>query len=435
MTNSTNTMNELQQKALRHLSPVMTRVTNLVVKKAHGARFWTVEHEEYIDFVSGVAVNALGHTHPEVVQAIQDQANSLIHLGLNYGYYESVINLAEKLAEITPGELDTVFFSNSGAEAIDGAIKLARAATGRPALIAFEGSFHGRTIGATTLTASSAKYKKHYEPLMGGVYHIPYPYALHLGKDMSEQEAAAYSLDRLQKLFELQVDPAQVAAIIIEPFMGEGGYVPAPAVFLQELRRITEKHGILLVFDEVQTGFGRTGKMFAAEHAEVTPDILILAKALSSGMPLGAIIAKRELHEKWPVAGHGSTFGGNPVSCAAALASITVIERERLVERSAVLGSQIVERLKQEIGHLTTVAQIRGTGMMIGIEFKDDNGHPGTKLVAAIREEALKNKLLVTSCGVYGQTIRLMLPLTITEEDLDTGLTILEKAIVKVASV
>lgn len=435
MTNSTNTMNELQQKALRHLSPVMTRVTNLVVKKAHGARFWTVEDEEYIDFVSGVAVNALGHTHPEVVQAIQDQASSLIHLGLNYGYYESVINLAEKLAEITPGELDTVFFSNSGAEAIDGAIKLARAATGRPALIAFEGSFHGRTIGATTLTASSAKYKKHYEPLMGGVYHIPYPYALHLGKDMSEQEAAAYSLDRLQKLFELQVDPAQVAAIIIEPFMGEGGYVPAPAVFLQELRRITEKHGILLVFDEVQTGFGRTGKMFAAEHAEVTPDILVLAKALSSGMPLGAIVAKRELHEKWPVAGHGSTFGGNPVSCAAALASITVIEREQLVERSAVLGSQIVERLKQQIGHLTTVAQIRGTGMMIGIEFRDDNGHPGTGLVAAIREEALKNKLLVTSCGVYGQTIRLMLPLTITEEDLDTGLTILEEAIVKVASI
>ncbi|WP_238933344.1 aminotransferase class III-fold pyridoxal phosphate-dependent enzyme [Brevibacillus choshinensis] len=435
MTNSTKSMSELQQKALRHLSPVMTRVTNLVVKNAHGAKFWTVDDVEYIDFVSGVAVNALGHTHPEVVKAIQDQASSLIHLGLNYGYYESVVNLAEKLAEITPGDLDTVFFSNSGAEAIDGAIKLARAATGRPALIAFEGSFHGRTIGATTLTASSAKYKKHYEPLMGGVYHIPYPYALQLGKGMSEQEAAAYSLDRLQKLFELQVDPAQVAAIIIEPFMGEGGYVPAPAAFLHQLRRITEKHGILLVFDEVQTGFGRTGKMFAAEHAEVTPDILVLAKALSAGMPLGAIVANRELHEKWPVAGHGSTFGGNPISCAAALASIHVIEREQLVERSAALGNQIVERLKQEIGHLTSVAQIRGTGLMIGVEFQDENGNPGTKLVAAIREEALKNKLLVTSCGVYGQTIRLMLPLNIAEEDLDKGLTILETAIVKAATV
>ncbi|WP_246009383.1 aminotransferase class III-fold pyridoxal phosphate-dependent enzyme [Brevibacillus fluminis] len=434
MTESTKTMNELQQKALRHLSPVMTRITNLVIKRAHGAKFWTVDDEEYLDFVSGVAVNALGHTHPEVVEAIQEQAGSLIHLGLNYGYYESAVNLAEKLAEITPGELDTVFFSNSGAEAIDGAIKLARAATGRPALIAFEGSFHGRTIGATTLTASSAKYKKHYEPLMGGVHHIPYPYALQLGAGMSEQEATAYSLDRLQKLFELQVDPSQVAAIIIEPFMGEGGYVPAPVAFLQELRKITEKHGILLVFDEVQTGFGRTGKMFAAEHAGVTPDILVLAKAIASGMPLGAIVAKRELHEKWPVAGHGSTFGGNPISCAAALASINVIVREQLVERAAALGQQIVERFNRSIGHFPAVAQIRGTGLMIGVEFKDQDGNPGTKLVAAIREEALKNKLLVTGCGVYGQTIRLMLPLNIAEEDLDQGLTILEQAIAKAAA-
>ncbi|MFT9846776.1 aspartate aminotransferase family protein [Aneurinibacillus sp. REN35] len=423
---------ELQQKAARHLSPVMTRVTDLVIQRAHGAKFWTVDGEEYIDFVSGVAVNAVGHTHPEVVKAIQDQAIQLIHLGLNYGYYESAVHLAEKLAEITPGDLDTVFFSNSGAEAIDGAIKLARAATGRPALIAFEGSFHGRTIGAATLTASSAKYRKHYEPLMGGVYHVPYPYPLQLGEGMNEQESVDYCLKQLKSVFELKVDPSCVAAIIIEPCMGEGGYVPAPPGFLQALREITEQHGILLIFDEVQTGFGRTGKMFAAEHAQVTPDILVLAKALSSGMPLGAIVAKRELHEKWPVAGHGSTFGGNPVSCAAAYASISIIERERLVERAASMGQLIVHRLEQSIAHLPSVAQIRGTGLMIGIEFKDEEGNPGTDIVSAIREEAIKNHVLVTGCGVYGQTIRLMLPLNIPDEDLNKGLTVLERAIMKV---
>lgn len=414
-------MTVVENRESFHLSPVMTRITDLVIDHARGARFWTKDGEEYLDFVSGVAVNALGHSHPEVVEAIQKQARQLIHFGLNYGYYESALLLAEKIAQIAPGDLDTVFFSNSGGEAIDGAIKLARAATGRTGIIAFEGSFHGRTIGATSITASSSKYRKQYEPLMGGVYHIPYPYPKRLGVQ-TEEEATQYSLQKLVECFELKVDPSQVAAVVVEPVLGEGGYVPAPIPFLKELRRITQEHGILLIADEVQTGFGRTGKMFAVEHAAITPDILVLAKALAAGMPLGAIVANRKLHERWQVGGHGSTFGGNPISCAAAFTSIRVIERDRLVERSAQLGQEIRSRLHERIGDLPFVAQIRGKGLMIGIEFEKP------ELVESVKQEALRRRLLITSCGVKGQTIRLMLPLNIEANDLDEGLTILEES-------
>lgn len=420
-----NKSNEIKEKAKKHLSPVLTRVTELVIEKAKGARFWTADGDEYIDFVSGVAVNALGHANDAMVQAIKKQAESFIHFGLNYGYYESAANLAEKIATITPGNLDTVFFSNSGGEAIDGALKLARAATGRPGIIAFEGSFHGRTLGATAITASSSKYRKNYEPILGEVYHAPYPYSSQL-KGVKEEEIISYCLHQLQKIFDLRIDPSRVAAVVIEPVLGEGGYFPAPVEFLQELRKITEQNGILLIFDEVQTGFGRTGKMFAAEHSGVNPDIMVLAKALSGGMPLGAIVASRELHEKWPIGGHGSTFGGNPISCAAALANINVIEEEKLVDRSRDLGAKIVARLKDALHKLPGIKEIRGLGMMIGIEFHEDTA---SQAVPIIKQKCLDHKLLIMNCGVQGQTIRLMLPLNINEEDLDQGLCILENAI------
>lgn len=424
MIQSKNTV-DLQAKAKKYISPVSTRVTELMIERAKGARFWTLDGEEYLDFVSGVAVNALGHSHDRVVDAIKKQAENLVHFGLNYGYYESVVLLAEKIAHITPGELDTVFFANSGGEAIDGALKLARAVTERPGIIAFNGSFHGRTIGATAITASSNKYRKYYEPLLGEIYHTPYPYPS-LIKGVAEENMTDYCINQLKTLFDLKIDPSRVAAIIIEPVMGEGGYYPAPAAFLQELRKITEQHGIMLIFDEVQTGFGRTGKMFAAEHSGVVPDIMVLAKALSGGMPLGAIVAKRELHEKWPVGGHGSTFGGNPVSCAAALANIEVIEDERLVDRSHELGAKIVKRLEQSLYGLPEVKEVRGIGMMIGIEFHEE--YAGS-VVPVIKEKCLEKHLMIMNCGVNGQTIRLMLPLNINEQDLDEGLTILEEAI------
>ena len=416
---------KLTEKARKHISPVSTRVTELIIERGKGARFWTKNGDEYIDFVSGVAVNALGHAHEKVVNAIKQQADKLVHFGLNYGYYESVISLAEKLAQITPGELDTVFFSNSGGEAIDGSLKLARAATGRPGIIAFNGSFHGRTLGATSVTGSSSKYKKYYEPLVGEVYHTAYPYP-GIVKDINEADLTTYCINQLKSIFELHIDPARVAAILVEPVLGEGGYYPAPVLFLQELRNIADEHGILLIFDEVQTGFGRTGRMFAAEHSGVTPDILVLAKALSGGLPLGAIVAKKELHNKWPVGGHGSTFGGNPISCAAALASIHVIEEEGLVQRSAELGSQIVSRLQKSLHGYEPIKEIRGIGMMIGIEFKESGAK---SLVPVIKERCLKKRLLIMNCGVNGQTIRLMLPLNISNADLDDGLTILEQVI------
>ena len=416
---------ELTLKARKHISPVSTRVTELIVDRGKGARFWTKDGEEYIDFVSGVAVNALGHAHDKIVHAIKEQADKLVHFGLNYGYYESVIKLAEKLAQITPAGLDTVFFSNSGGEAIDGALKLARAATGRPGIVAFNGSFHGRTLGATSVTGSSSKYKKYYEPLVGDIYHTAYPYP-GLNRDIPETELTSYCINQLRSLFELHIDPQRVAAILIEPVLGEGGYYQAPAEFLQQLRKIADEHGVLLIFDEVQSGFGRTGHMFAAEHSGVKPDILVLAKALSGGMPLGAIMADRELHNKWPVGGHGSTFGGNPISCAAALASIHVIEEEGLVKRSAELGSKIVNRLQKNLRGKDAIKEIRGIGMMIGIEFKES---VAKSLVPLIKERCLENHLLIMNCGINGQTIRLMLPLNISNADLDDGLLILEKVI------
>lgn len=416
---------ELTEKARKHISPVSTRVTELIIDRGKGARFWTKDGEEYIDFVSGVAVNALGHSHERIVNAIKTQAERLVHFGLNYGYYETVIGLAEKLAQITPGNLDTVFFSNSGGEAIDGSLKLARAATDRPGIIAFNGSFHGRTMGATTVTGSSSKYKKYYEPLIGEVYHTPYPYP-GLVKNIDNADLTNYCINQLRSLFDLHIDPSRVAAILVEPVLGEGGYYPAPPLFLRELRNIADAHGILLIFDEVQTGFGRTGRMFASEHSGVTPDILVLAKALSGGLPLGAIVANRDLHNKWPVGGHGSTFGGNPISCAAALASIQVIEEENLVKRSKELGEEIVNRLQNSLLGYEPIKEVRGVGMMIGIEFNESD----TKsIVPLIKARCLDKHLLIMNCGVNGQTIRLMLPLNISTEELDAGLTILESVI------
>ena len=416
---------ELTEKARKHISPVSTRVTELIIDRGKGARFWTKDGEEYIDFVSGVAVNALGHSHERIVNAIKTQAERLVHFGLNYGYYETVIGLAEKLAQITPGNLDTVFFSNSGGEAIDGSLKLARAATDRPGIIAFNGSFHGRTMGATTVTGSSSKYKKYYEPLIGEVYHTPYPYP-GLVKNIDNADLTNYCINQLRSLFDLHIDPSRVAAILVEPVLGEGGYYPAPPLFLRELRNIADAHGILLIFDEVQTGFGRTGRMFASEHSGVAPDILVLAKALSGGLPLGAIVANRDLHNKWPVGGHGSTFGGNPISCAAALASIQVIEEENLVKRSKELGEEIVNRLQNSLLGYEPIKEVRGVGMMIGIEF---NESVTKSIVPLIKARCLDRHLLIMNCGVNGQTIRLMLPLNISTEELDAGLTILESVI------
>ncbi len=382
--------------------------------------------QAYLDFTSGIAVNNVGHCHPKVVSAIQKQSAELMHTSVA-AFHKPYIELAQKLAEISPGKLDSVFLANSGAEAVEGAIKLSRYITKRPAIVNFQGSFHGRTLLATALTTSKLIYRENYEPFPSSIYTIPYPYAYRSiyrdRPDMLVEE----SLSHIETLFHQFVHPEQVAALIVEPVQGEGGYVVPPQSFLQQLRKITKEHGIMLVMDEVQTGFGRTGAMFACQHWQVEPDIMVMAKGIAGGMPLSAFISRHELTSRWPSGRHGSTFGGNPVCCAAALATIEVIEEEKLVERSAKLGRSILERLKNFAKGNKHIGEVRGLGLMIGIEFNDASGKPSKEIADKSVQRCFDNNLLVITCGNHGQVIRLIPSLNISDADAEKGLSILEK--------
>ncbi len=412
-----------------HLSPVTARVTDLPIERGEGSYLYTTDGRRLIDFVAGVAVHALGHCHPAVVRAVREQAGRLMHLCANYGYYPPLVQLAATLARLAPPPLDTAFFGNSGAEAIEGAIKLARHATGRPALIAFKGAFHGRTMGAGSLTASGSRYREGYEPLLGSVYHATYPYPLRspLGPDPARVVAGA--LAELDSLFELVVSPKTVAAIVVEPVMGEGGYVPAPPGFLEGLRERCDRHGMLLVFDEIQTGIGRTGAMFACQRYGVTPDVLVLGKALGFGLPISAVVASRALHETWPAGKHGSTFGGNPVAAAAGLAGLAVIEAEGLVERARELGDELAARLRALADRFPIIGEVRNLGLMIGVEFVGPDGSPNTEAVQRILRYALEHGVLMVGCGTHRNVIRFMTALNIPRHVLDAGLEVFEAAV------
>jgi len=413
---------ELQSLAREHLAPVLPRSTELMIERGEGMFLYTRDGERYFDFISGIAVNALGHCHPEVVKAIQEQAAKLIHICFVTAYYEPAVRLAAKLAEICPGDLDMVFFSNSGAEAVEGSVKMARYLTDRPAIIAFRGGFHGRTLGATSLTSSSVRYRENYEPLLPSVYHVPFPYCYRCQYRQKPETCGLDCLNEIEVLFRHQLAPTDVAAMLIEPVQGEGGYVPAPPKYLKGLRELCTRHGILLIFDEVQTGFGRTGKWFAAETYGIVPDIMVLAKAIASGMPLSAIVSRPELHRAWPQGAHGSTFGANPVSCAAALASIGVIEREGLIERGAKTGEHMKGRFLEFQSRFPFIGDVRGMGLMVGMEFINRDGSPAGDLVKKVLAMCFEEKMLFYSCGVFKQCIRFMLPLNVRREDLDEGL-------------
>lgn len=419
----------LLEKAQAHLSPALYRATRKVFERAEGCYLITRDGERYLDFVSGIAVNNVGHNHPEVVAAAKEQTEKLIHICGATGYYESQIELAAELARLAPGDLDSVFFSNSGAEAVEGAIKLARYVTRRPSIIAFKGAFHGRTMGATSLTASSVRYRQHYDPLLAGVYHVSYPYPF---RSPYKEPGAKPYLEEIENLFKYMISPQDVAAVIIEPVLGEGGYIVPPDGYMEGLRELTRKHGILLIFDEVQTGFGRTGKMFAAEHYGVVPDIMTLGKGIAGGFPLSAIVSRKEIMDKWPPGAHGSTFGGHPVSCAAAVANLRVMQRERLVERAEETGAYLKERLLDLQRRHPVIGEVRGLGLMIGVEFVKPDGSPAPDVVNRIVELALEEKLLFYSAGVYKNVIRFMTPLNISREDLDKGLDILTRCLEKV---
>lgn len=419
---------------MRVLSPSYTRCYPLVVARGEGAIVEDVDGNRFLDFNAGIAVVATGHCHPEVVKAVQDQAARLIHMSGTDFYYENMVQLAEKLATIAPGAVPRrVYFGNSGTEAVEASIKLARYSTGRDKFIAFLGGFHGRTMGSLSLTARKAVQRKGFGPMMPGVVHAPYPYCYRCPwgrtEDTCATECARFIEDQLLKT----IAPAEeVAAVVMEPVQGEGGYVVPPRKFMDELRRICERNGILLVFDEVQSGMGRTGKMWAAEHFEAVPDIFAVAKGIASGMPLGATVARAELMT-WPPGAHASTFGGNPVAVAAALVTVELLERE-LIANAAEMGIYLRERIQDWPQRFPLVGEVRGLGLMIGVELVRD---PQTREKASRERDqvvnlAFERGLLILGAG--DNTLRLSPPLMINRDQCDAALRILEECLVIASS-
>ncbi|HKY08012.1 MAG TPA: acetyl ornithine aminotransferase family protein [Candidatus Binatia bacterium] len=401
-------------------APAYGRVYPLVVKQAQGLVVEDVDGNLFLDFMAGIAVASTGHAHPRVVKAIEEQAKKFLHIcGSDY-YYEPMVALAEKLSRLTPGaDPKKVFFTNSGTETIEAAIKLARYHTKRQHLIAFHGAFHGRTLGSLSLTASRASHRAYFGPLIPGVHHLPY--------------GRADSVSLLENtIFRHEVRPEEVAALFVEPIQGEGGYIVPPPDFLPMLQELCRKHGILLVADEIQSGFGRTGKMFACEHWQVEPDIVCTAKGIASGMPLGAMIARAEI-STWPRSTHGSTFGGNPVACAAALATIELLE-EGLVENAAKAGAILKEKLAALKSRHAAIGDVRGLGLMIGVDFAktDSSRSPDGQLRDRVMQKCFETGLLLLSCGE--STLRFCPALTVTAEEIQTAVEIFDAAVGSVTS-
>lgn len=414
-------MTQLYERNFPHVSPVWTRIFPIEAERAEGSYIYATDGRKYLDFTCGIGVTNTGHCHPKVVEAIREQAGLFLHAQANIVIHQPMLRLIEELRSIIHPSLDGFFFSNSGAEAVEGALKLARAATGRQAVIVFTGSFHGRTAQTMALTTSKTAYKGSSQLFPSGVYVAPFPYAYKLG--MSEEGAGQYALESLDELLLSQIAPHDVAAILIEPVLGEGGYVPPPASFLKGLRETCDKHGILLVFDEIQSGFGRTGKWFAQDHYGVIPDILVVAKGIASGMPLSGVFSRLELMKKWPTGSHGGTYGGNAVAMAAGLATIRAMKEEKMLENATARGIQLQTGLRKLQEEYPQIGDARGLGLMIGSEFEVDGQYKKAKdLVKKVIKAAENKGLLLLSCGTYDSTIRWIPPLNVTEEQVNDAL-------------
>ncbi|MDR3385015.1 4-aminobutyrate--2-oxoglutarate transaminase [Cupriavidus basilensis] len=398
---------------------------NFYAERAENSELWDVEGNRYIDFAAGIAVLNTGHRHPRLVQAMQAQMERFTHTAYQIVPYASYIELAEKINARAPGAFakKTAFFT-TGAEAVENAIKIARAATGRPGVIAFSGGFHGRTMMGMALTGKVVPYKVGFGPFPGDVFHAPYPYGLH---GVSVQD----SINALHQLFKADVDPKRVAAIIFEPVQGEGGFNVAPAEFVRALRGICDEHGILLVADEVQTGFGRTGKLFAMEYYDVTPDLTTMAKSLAGGMPLSAVCGRAEIMDAPAPGGLGGTYAGNPLAVASALAVLEVLESEKLIERGAALGQRLQDKLDGLKSRVPEIGEVRGVGAMIAVEFRKADGRPNPEFTRQVQDRALERGLLLLSCGVYGNVVRFLFPLTIPDAVMEEGLGILEAVLLQ----
>lgn len=406
--------------------------TDIFAVKGKGALLWDADGKQYIDFAGGIGTLNVGHCHPKVVEAVRKQAGELTHTCYSVALYESYHKVCEKLCKAAPGKFSKkAALFNSGAEAVENAIKLARRYTKRPAVIAFENSFHGRTWMSMTLTGKEKPYKVGFGPFVPEVYHAPFPYSYRLPEGVAEKDASKYALSALNWIFETKATPDKVAAIIIEPILGEGGFVVPPADFLPALRKICTQHGIVLIADEIQTGFGRTGKMFACEHWGIEPDLMTVAKSIAGGLPLSGVVGRTEILDCVEPGGIGGTYGGNPISCEAALAVFDIFEKEKLVERGAKLGRLIEERFRQMAKKYSVVGESRGLGAMQALELVE----PGTKKplaaekVKAILHECQDKGLILLKAGMYGNVLRTLVPLVATESEVKEGLDILEAAL------
>jgi len=410
------------------VSKTIYRYTDIVFQRGEGVYLYDFEGREYLDFVAGIATMNVGHCHPDVVQTISDQAQALIHGACHVGYMEPYVEMLEALKAVAPGELKKGkgILVNSGSEAVETAIKLARYVTGRPMILAFTDSFHGRSMGALALTASSTLYRQRLSGLLTGVVHSPYPYCyrcplLH----ESPKTCGLACLHLVEKTLETVVPPEDLAGIIIEPIAGEGGYIIPPDGFLQGLMEICDRHGIMLIADEVQSGLGRTGMMFAVEHWDVEPDIICMAKALGGGLPLGAVLAKADLMDAWPAAAQGTTFGGNPIACRAGLKTLQIIQEENLMAQAVEVGNYIQKRFYEAKEELAMIGDVRGKGLMVAVELINADGSPAGDILKALIKEMGSNGIVLTKCGA--SAIRFAPPLIITREQAREGVDIIIK--------
>ena len=418
--------NQLINRIPELLAPSMAKDhPNLPVVKEEGLYYYGIDGKKYLDYTSGIAVTNVGHRHPKVVQAIKDGADQLTHGPIGVIQYESILKYADELGKVMPGNLNCFFFGNSGTEAVEGALKLARHVKQRPYVISFTGCFHGRTVGSMSISTSKSKYRK-WQPVNSS-YQVRYfdP------KDTPEEAVGKLNHD-FNELFRHQVSSDEVAAVILEPVLGEGGYIVPPKEWIHEIRKICNENDLLLIFDEVQTGFGRTGEWFAADVFDVVPDIMAIAKAMASGQPISATVAHHKLMQKWPLGSHATTYGGNPIACCAGLATIEVIKEEKLLENTRETGSYAREKLSVLQEEFPVLGDIRALGLMIGIEIVNpDTGAADGALASKILDYALEEGVLFYFCGNEGEVIRMIPPLTVSKSQIDDGIEMLKRALIR----
>jgi len=414
-----------------HMTPAWTRIFNFVADRAEGSYIYTNDGRKLLDFTCGIGVTNTGHCHPKVVEAIREQAGLFLHAQANIVIHKPMLQLVEELRKIVPPSIDSFYFANSGAEALENAVKIAKVVTGRQNVIVFSGSFHGRTHATMALTTSKTIYRAGFAPLMAGVYVAPFPYAYALG--MSEEKASQYCLEQLEYLLASQTAPKETAAILIETVLGEGGYVVPPVSFMKGVREICNKHGILLIFDEVQSGFGRTGKWFALEHFDVVPDIITAAKGIASGIPLSGVFTRTDIMKKVDTGSIGGTYGGNAIACAAGVATVRAMRDEKMLENASERGIQLMTGLRKLQEEYSHIGDVRGLGLMIGTEFSVDGNRAREKqLVNDVIHSVEEKGMLLLSCGTYDNTLRWIPPLNVTSEQINDGLNIFSESLKEV---